>query len=215
LHQSPYRYNVYPAQAINAAALQAISGLGFSFQQNSKPPPFPECDAASEKHKDGFERFWTDYLTLDEVQLAKMGLSWAQLGIAPDESLVYQFCIVGCYYTAYDGSNTPFIQPEAVHLPSDLGLCNTDVTLILKVDMRRRARKSAFSEVSSSSISPKPLLDVLAAKLHAAVSNVPTEIYPTENRIRTIGPASRKKVVDAKFQRSDPGRSNTDFGRRC
>ena len=83
LHQSPYRYNVYPAQAINAAALQAISGLGFSFQQNSKPPPFPECDAASEKHKDGFERFWTDYLTLDEVQLAKMGLSWAQLGIAP------------------------------------------------------------------------------------------------------------------------------------
>src|ERR1700731_2825292 len=30
------------------------------------------------------------------------------------------------------------------------------------------------------------------------------------NRIRTIGPASGK-VVDAKFQRSDPGRSNTDF----
>src|SRR6266478_5529298 len=34
------------------------------------------------------------------------------------------------------------------------------------------------------------------------------------NRIRTIGPASGK-VVDAKFQRSDPGRSNTNFGRRC
>jgi hypothetical protein len=34
------------------------------------------------------------------------------------------------------------------------------------------------------------------------------------NRIRTIGPASGK-VVDAEFQRSDPGRSNTDFGRRC
>src|SRR5882672_1321642 len=30
------------------------------------------------------------------------------------------------------------------------------------------------------------------------------------NRIRTVGPASGK-VVDAKFQRSDPGRSNTDF----
>jgi hypothetical protein len=116
----PYQYNVYPAKGINAAALQAISGLGFSFQQNSKPPPFPECDAASEKHKDGFERFWTDYLTLDDAQLAKMGLSWAQLGIVPDKSLVYQFRIVGCYYTAYDGSQTPFIQPDAVHLPSDL-----------------------------------------------------------------------------------------------
>jgi hypothetical protein len=34
------------------------------------------------------------------------------------------------------------------------------------------------------------------------------------NRIRTIGPASGK-VVDAKFRRSDPARSNTDFGRRC
>ena len=33
------------------------------------------------------------------------------------------------------------------------------------------------------------------------------------NRIRTIGPASGI-VVDAKFQRSDPGRSNPDFGRR-
>jgi hypothetical protein len=33
------------------------------------------------------------------------------------------------------------------------------------------------------------------------------------NRIRTIGPASGK-VVDAKFHRSDPGRSNTDFGRQ-
>jgi hypothetical protein len=76
----PYQYNVYPAKGINAAALQAISGLGFSFQQNSKPPPFPECDAASEKHKDGFERFWTDYLTLDDAQLAKMGLGWAQAG---------------------------------------------------------------------------------------------------------------------------------------
>src|SRR5947209_13185322 len=32
------------------------------------------------------------------------------------------------------------------------------------------------------------------------------------NRVRTIGPASGK-VVDAKFQRSDPGRSNTDSGR--
>src|ERR1700731_1090873 len=32
--------------------------------------------------------------------------------------------------------------------------------------------------------------------------------------IRTIGPASGK-VVDAKFQRSDPGRSNTDFERKC
>src|SRR4029077_12113743 len=31
---------------------------------------------------------------------------------------------------------------------------------------------------------------------------------------RTIGTASGK-VVNAKFQRSDPGRSNTDFGRRC
>ena len=39
-------------------------------------------------------------------------------------------------------------------------------------------------------------------------------LFPGENRIRTIGPASGK-VVDAKFQRSDPGRSNTDFGRRC
>src|SRR6266404_7251520 len=39
-------------------------------------------------------------------------------------------------------------------------------------------------------------------------------LFAGGNRIRTIGPASGK-VVDAKFQRSHPVRSNTDFGRRC
>src|SRR4029077_20814485 len=49
-----------------------------------------------------------------------------------------------------------------------------------------------------------------------AISSPPTpyHLFAGGNRIRTIGPASGK-VVDGKFQRSDPGRSNTDFGRRC
>jgi len=42
---------------------------------------------------------------------------------------------------------------------------------------------------------------------------VRTRLSAGGNRIRTIGPASGR-VVDAKFQRSDPGRSNTDFWRR-
>src|SRR5438132_10217234 len=37
-------------------------------------------------------------------------------------------------------------------------------------------------------------------------------LFAGGNRIRTIGPASGK-VVDAKFRRSAPGRSNTDIGR--
>ena len=44
-------------------------------------------------------------------------------------------------------------------------------------------------------------------------SQVRSRLAGGTNRIRTIGPASGK-VVDAKFQRSDPGRSNTDFERR-
>src|ERR1700736_5264866 len=48
----------------------------------------------------------------------------------------------------------------------------------------------------------------------APENQVRTGLSAGGNRIRTIGPASGK-VVEAKFQRSDPGRSNTDFGRRC
>src|SRR6476619_2393365 len=55
----------------------------------------------------------------------------------------------------------------------------------------------------------------LFASDDGAISSPPAPYHLSAggNRIRTIGPASGK-VVDAKFQRSDPGPSNTDFGRR-
>ena len=54
----------------------------------------------------------------------------------------------------------------------------------------------------------------LTARTGVQAGPMVRRLFPGGNRIRTIGPASGK-VVDAKFQRSDPGRSNTDFGRRC
>jgi hypothetical protein len=61
---------------------------------------------------------------------------------------------------------------------------------------------------TSSSVSPR------RRKLMGGKNQFRTGLAAGGNRIRTIGPASGK-VVDAKFQRSDPSRSNTDFGRRC
>ena len=62
----------------------------------------------------------------------------------------------------------------------------------------------------------KALREVVATVrlIGALIEEVFSRLDAGGNRIRTIGPASGK-VVDAKFQRSDPGRSNTDFGRRC
>lgn len=182
----PYRYNVYPAEDINSAAVRAISSLGFSFKQYTTPPPFPECDAAAEKQKNAsFKRFWTDYVTLNDDELAKMGLSWRQLGIAADDSLVYQFRIVGCYYTDYDGSVIPFTDPKAAFYSQFNNPYNpsyrTEVTVILKVDAQSRARKSAFLKLNNPSISPKPFLDVIAASINDSVNSVPVTRYSSDS----------------------------------
>ena len=174
----PYQYNIRPVSDVNNAALSAISDLGFSFQQNSESPPFRECDALAQKQAGaGFRRFWTDYMVFNNSLLAKTGMTWAQLGVTHKDYITYQVRIVGCYYTKHDGAVVPFTDPKMALEPEHIrqpNLYNTEVTLIMTAHIQQRASHSGFVDIDIN-LSPKPLLDIIAARMHKALSSVQVE----------------------------------------
>ena len=158
---------VYASSDITDAAISAIQELGFSYIPSTPEPTFSECKSAEEKNKDAnFKLFWTDYLPLNDAMLKTLGIQWDQLNIIPDGDTVYQFRLVGCYYTANDPMWYVAVSAYAHEPLVEYGMLRTRVNVTLRVDMQFRGRRSSFVDAPAS-ISPKPIADAVGQKMNS------------------------------------------------